>query len=98
MKPKPYTRYIDFAVLLFSLDILHAVLSLGFWLVFGSSQEDPVISTIGPIASAMFWWLKVGLAVLFFKGVPFRVDIVGAPVAFTKIWTMSLFWPLMLVK
>lgn len=98
MKPKPYARFIDFVIVLVSLDILHALLTVVLWMTFGPDKEDPVITTVTPILSVVLFWAKLGLAVLFWKRVPFRPDYVDASLAFRKLWTMAFFWPLLLTK
>lgn len=98
VKPKPYVRYIDFLVVLISLDLLHFLLSTIVWMALGPDKEDPLLTTLLPVLSFAVFWTKLGLAVLFFKKVPFRIDVVDASVEYRKIWTMSFFWPLLIKK
>ena len=97
MTQKPHVRFIDFVVVLFSLDILHLLLSIVLWMVFGAEKEDPVVNAIVPILSVALYWTKFGLMVLFLKKVPFRVDKYEAPIAFKKIWALAFSW-LLLIK
>lgn len=97
MKPKTYIRYIDFIVVLLSLDVLRFLLIFGLWAVFGPESEDAIATTLILCFSTILFWTKVGLAVLFFKNVPFRNSETDS-VAFKKIWTMAFFWPLVLTK
>lgn len=97
MKPKTYIRYIDFIVVLLSLDAVRFLLIFGLWALFGPESEDTFATTLFLVFSTILFWTKVGLAVLFWKNVPFRNPETNS-VAFKKIWTMAFFWPLVLTK
>lgn len=98
MKTKPYIRFFDFVIVLFSLDILHFVLGLALAATFGVDKEDSVVYTVIPVISLILFWTKFGLGVLFWKKIPFRSSEANASVAFRKVWIMAFFWPLLLTK
>jgi hypothetical protein len=98
MKKKLYVRYIDFVILLVLLDILHLLSTMMLWVLLGPDKEDPMLITLAPLLSAVLFWMKLGLALLFWKRVPFRTEAVDASLEIKKIWTMALFWPLLFLK
>lgn len=97
MKFKPYIRYLDFIVVLLSLDFLRLLLIFFSWAVFGPESEDTIAAKLLLFVLTILFWTKIGLAVLFWKKVPFRNPETDS-VAFKKIWTMAFFWPLVFTK
>ena len=88
-------RFLDFAIMLFALDIFNFFIHVGLWLVFGPVKDDQALSTLSTILSAVAIWIKLGLAMLLFKKVPFRTK---DTLAFKKVWILSFFWPLIVMK
>ena len=88
-------RFLDFAIMLFALDIFNFFIHVGLWLVFGPFKDDQALSTLSTILSAVAIWIKLGLAMLLFKKVPFRIK---DTLAFKKVWILSFFWPLIVMK
>lgn len=90
-----HNRFLDFVFVLFSVDLLNFALHIALWLLFGPDKDDPVLVTMSTILSAVSIWTKLGLALLLFKKVPFRIK---DTLAFKKIWVLSFFWPLLVMK
>ena len=88
-------RFLDFAIMLFALDIFNFFIHVRLWLVFGPGKDDQALSTLSTILSAVAIWIKLGLAMLLFKKVPFRIK---DTLAFKKVWILSFFWPLIVMK
>lgn len=97
MNFKPYVRYLDLIVVLLSLDAFRLLFIFGVWAVFGPESEDAIATKLLLFFLTIVFWTKVGLAVLFWKKVPFRNTETNS-VAFKKIWAMAFFWPLVLTK
>ena len=89
-------RALDFIFLLLSVDAVQLVFVLVITFIVGEEEAASALKTATYILYPVLFWIRLGIAVLFIKKVPFRTQAPDASLAFKKIWKMAFFWPMLL--